>query len=108
MTTPAPAPVPSNRAGTARTIGIISLIVAFFFQLPAFVGGIIAVAMSKKAGEGNPFGVAAIIISVLIGIAWVVVIGLLIGGVFGPIFDRCAELGNGVHEVDGVTYTCNL
>jgi len=108
MTTPAPVPAPSNRAATARIIGIVSLIVAFFFQLPALIGGIIALVMSKGAGQKNGFAVAAIIISVILGIGWIVIGGLAIGGFFGAIFDRCAELGNGTHVVDGVTYTCNL
>ena len=108
MTTPAPVPAPSNRARTARVIGIVSLIVAFFFQLPALIGGIIGVVMSKGVGEKNVFAVAAIIVSVVLGIGWIVIGGLAIGGFFGAIFDRCAELGNGTHVVDGVTYTCNL
>jgi len=108
MTTPAPASVPSGRASTARGIGIASLIVAFFLQLPALVGGIIALVMSRGVGEKNGFAVAAIIVSVILGIGWIVVGGLAIGGFFGAIFDRCAELGNGTHVVDGVTYTCNL
>ena len=108
MTTPAPVPAPSNRAGTARVIGIVSLVVAFFFQLPALIGGIIGVVMSRGVGEKNGFAVAAIIVSVVLGIGWIVVGGLAIGGFFGAIFDRCAELGNGTHVVDGVTYTCNL
>ena len=108
MTTPAPASVPSGRASTARGIGIASLIVAFFLQLPALVGGIIALVMSRGVGEKNGFAVAAIIVSVILGIGWIVVGGLAIGGFFGAIYDRCAELGNGTHVVDGVTYTCNL
>jgi len=108
MTTPAPAPTAPDRARTGRTIGIISLIVAFFFQLPALVGGIIGLVISKRAGSSNGFAVAAIIVSVVLGIGWLIVGGLLIGGFFGQIFDACAELGNGTHVVDGVTYTCNL
>ena len=108
MTTPTPAPVSSNRGRTARIIGIVSFIVAFFFQLPALIGGIIGVVMSRGVGEKNGFAVAAIIVSVVLGIGWIVVGGLAIGGCFGAIFDRCAELGNGTHVVDGVTYTCNL
>jgi hypothetical protein len=108
MTTPAPATTSPDRARTGRTIGIISFIVAFFFQLPALVGGIIGLVISKKAGGSNGFAVAAIIVSVILGIGWLVAGGLLIGGFFGQIFDQCAQLGNGEHVVDGVTYTCNL
>ena len=108
MTTPTPAPVPSNRVRTARIIGIVSFIVAFFFQLPALIGGIIGLVMSKGAGEKNGFAVAAIIVSIILGIGWIVIGGLAIGGFFGAIFDQCRELGNGEHVVDGVTYTCNL
>jgi hypothetical protein len=108
MTTPAPSPVPANGAGRARAIGIASLIVAFFLQLPALVGGIIALLMSRSAGEKNGFAVAAIVVSIVLGAIWLTVGGLAIAGFFGQIFDKCAELGNGTHVVDGTTYTCNL
>ena len=110
---PPSAPVYSTTpaAVPGKTLGIVALIVSFFFQLIALILGFVALSQSRKVGAKNTPAVVAIVLSIIFGIGWIAVtIGLIVGGVglFGGIIDQCAELGNGTHEVDGVTYECNL
>lgn len=45
-----------------KTLGIVAFVVSFFAALIGLILGIIALVQSKKAGRGNGFAVAAIII----------------------------------------------
>ena len=56
------APIPG------RTMGIVAFVLSFFLQLVALVLGIVALVQSRKAGHKNGFALAAIIISVVLGI----------------------------------------
>jgi len=89
------APVPG------KTLGIVALILAFFFQLVALILGIVALSQSRKAGASNLPAVFAIIVSIIGGIIWILVIVGIV-----TLFAQCGELGSGVHNVNGVTYTC--
>jgi hypothetical protein len=97
-----------------KTLGIVGLVlsIASFFIIP-FVGSIagiivsaIARSQSKKAGIqknapalwGLILGIISLVLSIIGIIIFVVVIGAVIA--------QCAELGPGVSEVNGVTYTC--
>ena len=54
-----------------KTLGIVAFIVSFFFGLLGLILGIVALVQSKKAGRGNGFAIAAIIIggiSVIVGL----------------------------------------
>ncbi|RZI80798.1 MAG: DUF4190 domain-containing protein, partial [Microbacterium sp.] len=53
-----------------KTLGIVAFVLSFFVQLVALVLGIVALVQSKKAGHGNGWAIAAIIISA---------VGLVIG-----------------------------
>lgn len=105
--TPAPA-APAVVPG--KTLGVVALILAILpFQLFGLILGIVANGQSKKAGVKNGPAKAAIIISIIL-----MVLGLIVGiiaavsgaAVFGGLADACNQLGSGVWEVDGVTYTC--
>ena len=96
----APAAVPG------KTLGIVALILSFFFQLIALILGIVALSQSRKVGEKNTPALVAIILSIVFGIVWLAIVGGLIAGGFA-LFGQCAELGPGVHEVGSVTYTCS-
>ncbi|MGY6497691.1 MAG: DUF4190 domain-containing protein [Microcella sp.] len=77
--TDAPPPTYSQPAQPAvnpgQTLGIVALILAFFFQLLGLILGIIALNQSKKVGMKNGLAVAAIWISVVLMvlgiIAWI-------------------------------------
>jgi hypothetical protein len=105
--TPAPA-APAVVPG--KTLGIVALILAILpFQLIGLILGIVANGQSKKAGYKNGPAKAAIIVSIVL-----MVLGLIIGviaavsgaALFGSLTDICGTYGEGMWEVDGVTYTC--
>ena len=76
------APAPAVNPG--QTLGIVALILAFFFQLLGLILGIVALNQSKKVGMKNGLAVAAIWISailmvlgLIITIAWFAFFGAL-------------------------------
>ena len=89
-----------------RSLGIAGFVLSIIVpvSLIGLILSIIALVQSKRAGMKNGFALAGIIIGA------VVVIGaiLLLTLGFSTLFQTCQELGNGVHEVNGVTYTCNF
>jgi uncharacterized membrane protein len=101
---PHDSPAPAN---PGKTLGIVALILSILpLQLIGIILGFVARNQSKRAGQGNGFAVAAIIVGV-IGL----VIGLVLifagGAIFAGLFGVCSDLGPGVWEIDGVTYTCS-
>ena len=97
-TTPAAVP--------GKTLGIVALILAFFFQLIALILGIVALSQSRKVGAKNTPALVAIILSIVFGIVWILIIGGLVAG-GAALLGQCADLGPGIHEVNGVTITCS-
>ena len=102
---PAPgAPVPG------KTLGIVALVVAIFFNVIGLILGIVALVQSRKAGVKNGPAVAAIIVgAVLFVIGLIVVISIVaIGGAaLSHLVEICNQYGPGEHVVDGITYTCS-
>jgi len=101
-----------------KGLGIAGLIVAivgiFFFQIIAPIAGlimsIIARRQSKEAGfENGPAkaGIIVSIISLVLGIIVVIVIIVIAVAAGSAVIEACQGLGPGVHEVNGVTYTCS-
>jgi hypothetical protein len=106
-----PAPAAPSYAATpatvpGKTLGIVALILSFFFQLIALILGIVALSQSRKAGAKNTPALVAIILSIVFGIIWILIVGGLIAG-GAALLAQCQELGSGVHEINGVTYTCS-
>lgn len=96
----APAAVPG------KTLGIVALIVAFFANLIGLILGIVALSQSRKAGVSNLPAVWAIIVggvSLLIAVILIIVVVSTAGTAIAD----CATYGPGVHEVNGMTITCN-
>jgi len=107
-TAPAPSPAYASAPGPVpgRTLGIVALVSAFFIQLLAIILGFVALSQSRKAGVKNTPALVGIILGFVFGIVWILIIaGLIAGG--AALLGQCAELGSGVHEIDGVTYTCS-
>jgi heme/copper-type cytochrome/quinol oxidase subunit 2 len=112
MTTPPPAaPVPAGApASDGKTLGIVGVILAIVLPLIGLIVSIIARSQSKRAGVSNGAATAGIVISIILIIGGIILaIALAVGGfaLFGGIAQVCSELGPGVWDVDGVTYTCS-
>lgn len=100
---PAYAAAPVSPPG--KTLGIVALILAFFFQLIAFILGLVAMSQSRKVGAKNTPALVAVILSIVFGLIWILVVGGALAGA-ATLLQQCGDLGPGVHEVGGVTYTC--
>ncbi|NYF16464.1 hypothetical protein HDC37_001278 [Microbacterium sp. AK009] len=100
---PAPgAPVPG------KTLGIVAFVLSFFAQLIALILGIVALVQSRKAGVKNGWALAAIIISAVLMVIGIIVIILVAVAIGGSLAAACAELGPGVHPLEGGgTITCS-
>ncbi len=100
----APAPVDPGKG-----LGIAGFVLAFFGPL-ALVGvilSIVALVKSRRAGQKNGLALAGIILgAVVLVVTTIAIVVAVLAGLH--LVETCQELGNGVHEVDGVTYTCNL
>lgn len=62
MTTPAPAPAP---VVPGKTLGIVALIVTFFFSVVGLILGLVARSQSKAAGVQNTPATVAIILGII-------------------------------------------
>ena len=82
MTTPSSAPVPAAApAGTdfpGKTLGIVGLVLAIFFNLIGLIISAVALSQSKKAGYKNTPAVAGIIIGAVL-----LVLGIIISIIVG-------------------------
>jgi len=101
------APAPVN---PGKTMGVVALVLSLIgIHLVGIIVGFVGLSQSKKAGQKNGFALAGIIVG-FVGIIVVIAItiGVIAGGaaIFGGLNQFCNELGSGVWDVDGVTYTC--
>lgn len=99
------APVPASNAG--KTLGVVGLILSFFSGPIGLIVSAVARSQSKKAGLKNGPATAGIVIGLLSTIAIVIAIVAGVAGI-AAVAGQCAELGDGVHEVNGVTISCNV
>jgi hypothetical protein len=74
----APDPAPAGTSFPGKTLGIIALVVAIFFNIIGFILGLIARNQSKSAGYKNGPATAAIVIGIAI-FAVSVIVGILVG-----------------------------
>ncbi|MCC4267222.1 DUF4190 domain-containing protein [Microbacterium schleiferi] len=107
---PAYQPAPQAPAGASapvpgKTLGIVALILAFFFQLLGLILGIVALVQSRKVGAKNTPALWAIILSIVFMVIGSI-IAIVIVSSLGSALAMCSELGTGVHDVNGVTVTC--
>ena len=108
MTTPAapvPAPAPAP-ASDGKTLGIVGLVLAFVFALAGIIVSAIARSQSKRAGVPNTPATVGLVLGIIFLILQIVGIILSVT-VFASLFNACAQLGPGVWDVNGVTYTCS-
>ena len=95
----------TNGSVPGKTLGIVAFIVSFFFGPLGLILGIVALVQSKKAGRGNGFAIAAIIIGAIS-----VVVGLIvIFAVIVPSLNAattCLNDPTAVVQVWGVDLSC--
>jgi hypothetical protein len=109
MTTPAPAPVPAAPAAApGKTLGIVGLILSFFgpVSLIGLILSIVARSQSKKAGVSNTPATVGIVIGLIVLVISIIVF-IILGVTAAALVAQCADLGPGVHDVNGVTVTCS-
>jgi predicted lipid-binding transport protein (Tim44 family) len=109
---PSGQPVPPNYQpqpeNPGKGLAIGGLICGIILGPLAFIGlimSIVALRKSKAAGMSNGIAVAGIVVSILVFIAAVVTIAVIAVGA-AALLSMCADLGQGVHQVNGVTVTC--
>jgi len=104
---PAPASSPAPVENPGKTLGIVGLVLSILgFNVIALIISILGLSKSKKAGQGNGFALAGIIISSLsiVVLIIVIIVTVLLGA---SLVGQCADLGPGVWELDnGTTITC--
>jgi hypothetical protein len=102
---PGPHPVAPQPAPSA-TLAIIGLVTAIIpcTALVGIVLSIVALVRSRRGGAGRGLAIAGIVVGVL----WVLAVVAAFAFGFTTLWQTCAELGDGVHQVDGVTYTCDV
>ena len=96
--------LPARAAG--QDPRIVAAVLPFVgLGLIGLVLGIVARSQSSKVGDRNVpalvgiiAGAATVVIGLIVGIA----VAVVLAGVFG----QCAQLGPGVHHVNGITITC--
>jgi len=101
----APVPPPPGADYPGRTLGIIGLVLVFVFTLVGFILSLVANSQSKRAGYKNTPAKVGVILGAIFLAFWVIG-AIVFGVVIGNVIAQCAELGPGVHEVNGMTYTC--
>lgn len=97
---PAPEPSPPG-----RVLSIVGLVLAFLLAPVGLIISIVAAVKLGKAGAPKGLAIAGIIIGAVITIIEIIGVILLVT-VFIGLFSMCADLGPGIWEVGGVTYTC--
>ncbi|MEZ3158672.1 hypothetical protein AB1K56_17270 [Microbacterium sp. BWR-S6Y] len=103
-TRPASGPVPG------RTLGIVALVVAIFFNVIGLILGIVALVQSRKAGHKNGFAVAAIIVGAVLTVIGIIVAIAVISAIgFGAAaYQACEAAGfTGSVVVNGTEVACS-
>ncbi|WP_226532145.1 DUF4190 domain-containing protein [Microbacterium paraoxydans] len=97
---PQPTPTPPG-----RVLSIVGLVLAFLMAPVGLVISIVAAVKLGKAGQPKGLAIAGIVVGAIITILEIIAI-ILVVTVFAGLIGMCADLGPGVWEVGGVTYTC--
>ncbi|OUM42638.1 DUF4190 domain-containing protein [Arthrobacter sedimenti] len=95
-----------ERVNPGKSLGIAGFVLSILgpLSLIGLILSIIAFVQSRKAGMKNGLALAGIIIGAVITVG---LITLFVVGITSVV-QTCTELGSGVHERNGITYTCNV
>jgi len=88
-----------------KTLGIVGLVLSFFTAIIGLIISIVALRKSKKAGFKNTPALIGIIVGILSTIV-AIIIGIVSIIAVTAVLTQCAQLGPGVHNVNGVTVNC--
>jgi len=102
---PAQAPPAASGGQPASGLAISGLIFAFVAAPIGLILSIIALVIRRKARASIALPLAGLIISVIVLIGIGITIAIAVG-MLSQLAGVCAELGPGVWEANGVTYTC--
>ncbi|MEP7205266.1 MAG: DUF4190 domain-containing protein [Candidatus Saccharibacteria bacterium] len=98
-------PMPEGN-NPGKGLGIASLVTSLVgLGLVGIVLGIIGLKKSKTAGMKNGLATAGIILGIISTILVTLVIVLVVTSI-ASVTAKCNELGEGVHTVGGITYSC--
>jgi hypothetical protein len=102
---PGPYPVAPQPAPSA-TLAIVGLVTAIVpcTSLIGLVVSIVALVRTRRGAPGRGLAIAGIVVGAL----WIAAAVAAVAFGFTALWQTCAELGDGVHQVDGVTYTCDV
>jgi len=110
---PAPYGAPANAPVPGKTLGIVALVVAIFFNVIGLILGIVALVQSRKAGVKNGPAVAAIIVGAVltvIGIIIAIVVFATLAAATGyaaEVLQACQAVDfSGTVTVQGVSVDC--
>lgn len=92
-------------AAPGSGLAVAGLILAILLPLIGLIISIVAFVKLRKANAPRGVALAGIIIGAVLTLGWLLILGLGIVALVG-VAGTCAELGPGVWQVDGVTYTC--
>jgi hypothetical protein len=90
-----------------HVLGIIGFVLSFFaiVNIAGLTISIIALVRSKRAGFRNRFALAGTVISSIGVIITILVTSFAVSTLVGAA-QTCARLGDGVHTIGSLTYTC--
>ena len=105
--TPMPAAVQAAPTDPGRTLGIVgfALSLVVVANLVGLILSIVGLMRSRRVGRSNGFAVAGIVISA-VGVTITTVLLAIVISTLVNAAQMCASLGDGVHHVNGSTYTC--
>jgi hypothetical protein len=110
---PAPYGAPVNQTVPGKTLGIVALIVAIFFNVIGLILGIVALVQSRRAGYKNGFAVAAIIVGAVLTVLGIIIAILAFSafaaaaGFASEAFQACQAVDfTGTVTVQGVPVDC--
>jgi len=111
VTPPASAPVPpapaAAPASDGKTLGIVALIVSFFFSLIGVILGFVAKSQSKKAGVKNTPATVAIVLGLVFFVLTIISIVVITSLGVAGLSALCEGMEPGMYQTtDGTTITC--
>ena len=91
-----------------KTLGIVGLVLSIIgcTSLIGLILSIVALNKSKKAGYKNGIALAGIIVGAVL-LVGAIIFGIIAGIGAMELIEKCSELGPGVWEETGITYTCS-
>ncbi len=93
-------------AAPGQGLAVAGLVLAFVLAPLGLILSIVAAVRLGKAGAPRGLAIAGIAVGAVITVIWIIGIIVLVS-VFANLFSMCADLGPGVWQVGGVTYTCS-